>query len=229
MSGGVLEVADNANLGAASGGLVLAGGTLRSTTGVTLARNVTVGTGGGTLDTGGNIMAIQGGLGGTGALTKTGPGTLRLAGDNSLTGLTTLAQGEIVLSASNLAALTVAGGARLSGTGAIRGNLANAGTLNPGASPGTLAVTGNDQRVATSMPPEKSLMVQPPIETLEVPRFWISNHSPSSTPMKLGWSSVNTTWALALVIELSIRALAAQAIIRIWRAYPHATLDVERR
>jgi len=149
VSGGVLEVADNANLGAASGGLVLAGGTLRSTTGVTLARNVTVGTGGGTLDTGGNIMAIQGGLGGTGALTKTGPGTLRLAGDNSLTGLTTLAQGEIVLSASNLAALTVAGGARLSGTGAIRGNLANAGTLNPGASPGTLAVTGNFVQSAT--------------------------------------------------------------------------------
>jgi outer membrane autotransporter protein len=151
VSAGAVEVTDNANLGAPGGGVVLNGGALRAGGDFTSGRPVTVGAGGGTIDTGTNIMQLQGGIGGAGALTKTGSGTLRLAGNNSLTGATTLAQGEIALSASSLAALSVSAGARLSGTGTIRGNLTNAGTLSPGASPGTLTVAGNFSQGATGV------------------------------------------------------------------------------
>ena len=149
ITAGVLEVADNANLGGAAGGVTLNGGTLRAGAGLTMGRNIAVSAGGGTLDTGANILTVQGALTGTGNLTKTGTGQLTLAGNGSHTGTTSISQGAIFLNAGSLGAANIAAGARLTGIGTIRGNLANAGQLSPGASPGTITVTGNFTQAAT--------------------------------------------------------------------------------
>jgi autotransporter-associated beta strand protein len=149
VNAGVLEVADNANLGAGSGAVTLNGGTLRTSAGFTAQRSVSVGTAGGTLDTGGNILVLQGGVTGSGNLTKTGTGQVTLAGTNTFTGTTTISQGAIQLNASSLAATNIAANGRLTGIGTIRGNLANAGNLSPGTSPGSITVNGNFSQAAT--------------------------------------------------------------------------------
>lgn len=73
VSGGVLQIANNGNLGDASGSVSLQNGTLRTTASTTIARAVTANGGG--IDTGGNNVAITGALSGA-SLTKTGTGTL---------------------------------------------------------------------------------------------------------------------------------------------------------
>ncbi len=143
VSAGTIEVADNTNLGAAPGIVTLNGGTLRATLGFTTSRNIALGTSGGTIDTGANILTAQGVISGAGNLTKSGTGELRLSGANTYTGTTTIAQGAIFLNGGSLGATTVNAGARLTGNGSVRGNLSNAGQLSPGASAGTIGVTGN--------------------------------------------------------------------------------------
>ncbi|OAM90097.1 autotransporter domain-containing protein [Termitidicoccus mucosus] len=140
---GVLEISGNANLGAAGGGLALNGGTLRTTAGFSSARAVTLGANGGVLDTGANDLTLTGAIGGAGNLYKTGAGLLTLSGANTFTGTTSIAQGGIALNASSLAATVIGPGARLTGSGTIRGQLANHGVLSPGASPGAFTVEGD--------------------------------------------------------------------------------------
>lgn len=102
------------------------------------------------------------------ALTKTGAGTLTLAGDNPFTGTTTVGSGTLKLSgdfANNLGAsssievaaaasldvseltmgkIALADGQVLGGSGTINGGVRVAGTsrLSPGTSPGTLSING---------------------------------------------------------------------------------------
>ncbi|RST53953.1 autotransporter-associated beta strand repeat-containing protein [Variovorax sp. DXTD-1] len=142
VNGGVLQVASDANLGDASGGLTLDGGALRNTAGFTSARNVTLGTNGGTFDTQASLT-LSGTIGGTGSLTKTGADTLTLTGSNTYTGGTAVNGGTVAVSAdANLGnasgALSLDGGA-LQSTAAFTS--ARAVTLNAGG--GTFQTTAD--------------------------------------------------------------------------------------
>ncbi|WP_029004309.1 autotransporter domain-containing protein [Azorhizobium doebereinerae] len=118
ISQGTLLVSAAASLGAGTGSLAFDGGTLRYGAAFDLAstRTVTLGTGGGTLDTQSFTATIGAVIDGAGALTKTGTGTLILTGGNTYSGGTTLSQGTLQI-----------GNGGTSGT--LTGAVANAGAL----------------------------------------------------------------------------------------------------
>ena len=143
ISGGVLQVGADANLGAALGGLTLNGGTLRTSAGFASDRALAVTTAGGTIDTGANRLALSGGLTGSGALTKVGSGTLALSGDaGSFTGQTTVAAGTLDLGTTLGGTLSVGSGATLAGGGSAGATtILGGGILSPGgAGVGTLTL-----------------------------------------------------------------------------------------
>jgi len=115
IDGGTVSIADDANLGNAAGALGLDGGTLRNSADVTSGRTVTLGAGGGTFQTIGDLT-LGGAIGGAGSLTKTGAGTLLLAADNTYGGTTTIASGTLQLGNGG-------------NTGGVAGDIANNGTL----------------------------------------------------------------------------------------------------
>ena len=94
----------NNNLGAASGGLSFAGGTLQFLSSFTTRRAVTQNAGGGNFDTDGNNATLAGFISGSGSLTKVGAGVLTLSDTNSYSGGTSLDGGTL-----DLAALDAAG------------------------------------------------------------------------------------------------------------------------
>ena len=101
-----------------------------------------------TFDTNGNnvIFAspLQTGLGGTGALTKTGLGSLNLTAANTYTGTTTIDAGSLFVNGSIASANTLVNAlGLLGGSGIIGGNVVNKGVVSPGNSPGTLTIKGN--------------------------------------------------------------------------------------
>jgi len=108
---GTLQVAADANLGDAAGGLAFDGGTLQTTAAFDSARDVDLQAGGGTFLTDAGL-GLAGAITGVGTLTKDGEGTLTLAGANTYTGGTHVLDGTLV-----------------GDTGSIRGNLANNGTV----------------------------------------------------------------------------------------------------
>lgn len=77
------------------------------------------------------------------SLIKQGPGTQKLSGANTFTGLTTIQEGALVLTGSLAGSVVVDQLGILKGTGIIGGNLTNGGTVSPGESIGTLHVLGN--------------------------------------------------------------------------------------
>ena len=99
ISGGMLQISSDANLGAASGGVTLDGGILgiSGTSDATTARSVTLGSAGGGLDieAAGNTFTLASALSGTGGFSKLGAGSLILTGANSYSGGTTIAQGNL--------------------------------------------------------------------------------------------------------------------------------------
>jgi outer membrane autotransporter protein len=96
ITGGVLSVSADANLGDAAGALNFDGGTLENTAAFTSARNVVLGDNGGTFKTDASL-ALTGTIIGNGFLDKGGTGTLTLTGVNSYTGGTLVAAGTLAL------------------------------------------------------------------------------------------------------------------------------------
>ncbi|MBL9095075.1 MAG: autotransporter-associated beta strand repeat-containing protein [Planctomycetaceae bacterium] len=103
--GGVLDVADDANLGAAAGGVTIGGAALRisGTSFGTFARAVTLNADGGTIDVADatHTLTMTTGIAGAGSFTKTGLGTLLFTTANAYQGDTTLAQGVLRVSADD--------------------------------------------------------------------------------------------------------------------------------
>jgi len=146
--GGTLQVAADANLGAAAGGLTFSNGTLRTTASFASSRNAGL-TGAGTILTdAGTSFALSGLISGAGSLAKSGAGILTLSGNNNYAGATNVNAGTLRINGNQSAAtglVTVASGATLAGSGTIGGsvNVLNGGILAPGNSPGTLNINGD--------------------------------------------------------------------------------------
>ena len=154
INGGTLQIASDANLGAATGGLSFNGGTLATTADISSARTIDL-AGPALFSTGaGTVLTLTGAIGGAGNLGKADSGTLILAGTGSFTGGTTVTQGTLLVN-GNYAAATgltdVDAAATLGGTGTIGGNVRVSGTLAPGAGgAGTLTIGGNLTLVSTA-------------------------------------------------------------------------------
>jgi autotransporter-associated beta strand protein len=149
INGGTLAVSNDNNLGAASGGLSLDGGTLQWLVGFNSARTVTL-TVSGTFDTNGFTATLAGPIGGNGSLTKAGNGTLILAGSSTYTGATIVNGGTLLgLNPNSFAAasaFTVAAGATLDLAGADEkiGSLAGAGVVTTTNGIAKLTTGGNN-------------------------------------------------------------------------------------
>ena len=125
LEGGTLQVASSSNLG--TGGVNFTGGTLQVTSTGSYALATTVGTGGGTIDTDGNVVTWSGAItnasGAAGSLTVTdstapNSGTLILTGNNTYTGGTTITTNGTLQIGNE------------TGTGSIQGAVINNGFLN---------------------------------------------------------------------------------------------------
>ncbi|MGN6322944.1 MAG: autotransporter-associated beta strand repeat-containing protein [Dyella sp.] len=116
----VLSVSSDANLGAASGAVSIDGGALAITGHAfgSTSRAITLGHAGGTLDITdtANRFAISQALSGSGALTKSGAGSLVLTGDNSYAGGTTISAGSLQIGDGGT-------------TGSVSGPIVNNGAL----------------------------------------------------------------------------------------------------
>jgi autotransporter-associated beta strand protein len=98
--GSTVSIATSGALGNVNGALTLGdattSGTLATTNSFATLRNIDLGAGGGIFDTASGVTTIlSGNVGGTGSLTKTGDGTLDLAGSNNHTGGTIVNGGTL--------------------------------------------------------------------------------------------------------------------------------------
>jgi fibronectin-binding autotransporter adhesin len=109
---GVISVAADANLGAVTASLILAGGTLQSTASFSTSRTVTAQSGtSSTIDTDGQTLTLTGTVNGQGTITKIGAGSLALAGTINYGGTVIVSAGLLGLASDpTSAALTFNGG-----------------------------------------------------------------------------------------------------------------------
>lgn len=149
INGGTLRIADDANLGAAAGGLNLNGGALNTTASLSSARAVELDGAGAFLTDAGTTLTLSGAVTGSGNLAKSGGGTLVLSGTGSYAGVTTIGSGTLLVNGNYVGATgitSVASGASFGGTGTIGGDvmLAGGAILTPGAGgAGTLTIGGD--------------------------------------------------------------------------------------
>ncbi|APY15261.1 autotransporter outer membrane beta-barrel domain-containing protein [Brucella sp. 10RB9214] len=99
ITGGTLQISANKNLGEAAGDLSINGGTLHTTADMEIDRATVLENLGATIETDdGTTLNHIANIDGPGSLTKTGNGTLALAGTNSYAGGTTIDGGTIEIS-----------------------------------------------------------------------------------------------------------------------------------
>jgi fibronectin-binding autotransporter adhesin len=144
VSGGALQVSADANLGDAAGGLTLDAGTLRYGGGFASARGVTLGGGGGVVDTNGFNASLTGVIGGGGRLTKTGTGTLILSGSNTYGGGAAVTGGVLQASADANLGAAAAGLSLDGGTLRYSAGFASGRAVALGAGGGTVDTAGSD-------------------------------------------------------------------------------------
>ena len=122
---GTLQVSSDGNLGAASGGVTLNGGTLSTTTSFGTNRTVTLVSGAGGIAPGaGTTLTLNGSVTGVGTLNHIGAGTLILAGNTNYSGGTFINSGTLeVRDGSSL------GTGNVGNTGTLLFNNANAMTI----------------------------------------------------------------------------------------------------
>lgn len=105
INAGVLSISSNGNLGAGGGGLLIDNATLATTASFSINRSISLGDNGATFQTSdGTTLSLFEGIidaGGSGALTKTGAGTLVLGAENHYSGDTTVNAGALSISADN--------------------------------------------------------------------------------------------------------------------------------
>lgn len=139
---GTLIVGADNTLG--TGGIILSGGTLQPSTSFVTSKSVSITANSGLHLPSGVDLEINGNITGGGNLLKSGGGKLTLSsGTNTYTGMTTLTGGRLALNNSSCGDVTMSTGTFLEGSGIVSGDLFNAGTVSPGFSIGTIAVTGN--------------------------------------------------------------------------------------
>ena len=144
VTAGTLEIASDAVLGASTADLTLNGGTLATIDDIVSNRTLAVGENHGTINTASaKKLTLSGVVSGSGALTKEGDGTLKVTGENTFSGDTTVSEGTLDLSGSLLSNIVVAKNGRIEGNGSSGGTLLASGIIAPGASPGTLSFAGN--------------------------------------------------------------------------------------
>lgn len=163
IDGGVLQVAADQNLGAASGALSFDGGTLATTASFTSARSVTLLANGGTFAPAANTaLTLSGVIDGGGALNKTQLGTLILSGNNTYSGGTLITAG--VLAASHDTNLGAPGGALIFDGGTLRFdasyNLASSRAISLNGLGGTVDTNGHDSTIAQNIVGTGSLIKQ---------------------------------------------------------------------
>jgi len=100
LSGGILSVSRDANLGTHTSDLTFNGGTLLATRGFISSRNGAL-AGSGEIRVTGEPLTLSGIFSGVGALTKSGAGTLVLSGVNTYSGGTLLSGGFLSVAADN--------------------------------------------------------------------------------------------------------------------------------
>lgn len=142
ISGGTVVLANAGGLG--SGAVAINDATLRTTVDAQLSQPMFV-TSEATLDVASGTTTLTGMLDGsrsTGCFIKSGAGRLNMAGTAVLANGTCVNEGTLSANGVLLSNVQVERGGTVRGTGAIAGNMRVDGTLAPGNSPGTLAVTG---------------------------------------------------------------------------------------
>jgi fibronectin-binding autotransporter adhesin len=144
VSGGTVQAGSDSAFGAAGKTLTVVGGTIQATASFTIARPITLTTPGGTFDTNGNQLTLEGAISGSGRLTKTGAGTLILDGTNSYTGGTTVSAGTLQGTTSSLQGEIVNNAAVVfdqSTNGTYAGDMSGTGSLTLSGN-GNLTLTG---------------------------------------------------------------------------------------
>ncbi|MBU2839139.1 autotransporter domain-containing protein, partial [Acidithiobacillus thiooxidans] len=136
INGGILSVGNDDNLGASTGSLSFNGGTLLTTAGITDSRDITLDSGGGTLNNDGHADALSGTISGVGRMTFSGTGTTTLSGVNNTYSGGTLVDGGVTLN--------IDAGNNV-GSGAVT---LNGGTLASNASASSIALT-NDMTIGS--------------------------------------------------------------------------------
>jgi autotransporter-associated beta strand protein len=140
-----LRIANDANLGGAQSGLLIAGGTLVALDNLSLNRHVALGEAGARFDSNGFNITLNGRIDGPGGVTKLGDGVLYLAGEHGYTGPTRVEQGGMRVNGSFLGDVQVLDGAWFEAKGHIGGDLsvAQGALFSAGNSPGALVVDGD--------------------------------------------------------------------------------------
>ena len=100
LNGGTLAISADNNLGAGSGIPTFNGGTLQFNAALASTRTFQLNAAGGTFNTNGNAVTLSGSIGGPGALTKIGAGTLTLSGNGDYLGGTNINGGTLALAAA---------------------------------------------------------------------------------------------------------------------------------